>query len=212
MKTIEKTLQAAINNDAILVGCEITVSINGNEAILIGRVDQYLKKEIACNIARAFPGVVRVIERLDVHFDPANKVNDQEIRLFVFEILERNLGEAYQNLTVTVQDGVVELKGSLKWNYQKDLAAECIVGVRGLRDIINLIMVAPISEETLLKNRIRRSISVLTSKNVNVEVIGNIVTITGSVPSQLDKDAIARIVEYTSGVNQLQNDLLVADA
>lgn len=132
------------------------------------------------------------------------------------------------NINTTTQNGVVTLTGSVRNDVQKDLAEELASSYDGVVYVDNKIIVVPDAESTLPKRNLRtqladKSISasvrtrLLYRKNlrglkVKATTINSVVTLTGLVDSDFQREEIEHIASQTSGVDQVINQLTVRGA
>jgi len=125
---------------------EIEVRVKNSVVLLSGRVETCLERLEAENAAKAVYGVISVTNNIQV--EPKCVRTDDEIAADVVAGLRMVTCVLEDLPIVSVRDGVVVLRGEVRWNFQRagaERAAEAVVGVRRVH---NLIEVAPLSSLT----------------------------------------------------------------
>jgi osmotically-inducible protein OsmY len=114
----------------------IDISVENGIVTLSGSVSNILAKEKAAEVAQTIRGVRSVVNNIDVK--PVRRT-DNEIKTDVTEAL--NLDPATENyeISATVDDKVVVLKGTVDSWQEKQLAETVAKGVKGVKDIVNKI-------------------------------------------------------------------------
>jgi len=121
------------------------------------------------------------------------------------------------NITVSVEDGVVVLKGTVTSFSEKNAASADAWTVHGVRSVANEITVAfPSTIEVPTDKEIRENVEtalVLSSdiedKDINVIVSDGVVTLKGSVPSFWQKSRIEHIIGGITGVYEINDTLTI---
>lgn len=129
------------------------------------------------------------------------------------------------DLDVSVNDGVVTLRGTVDSNVEKDLATELARGVEGVTAVDNQLAVesgsAGVSRDDDLMQRVNDAN--LTAKvksqllwnantqgmRIDVDTDDGVVTLRGTVASAAEAELAAQIARNTSGVRSVQNALEV---
>ncbi|MGD8309525.1 MAG: BON domain-containing protein [Chromatiales bacterium] len=127
---------------------------------------------------------------------------------------------------VDVDDGVVTLQGTVESEVERELAAEIARGANGVREVVNQLTVAPTGdsrEESQLRRfvddaeisaKIRarivwsKSMSLL---DVDVSTKDKVVSLSGTVPGEAERELLGRIAANTDGVEAVHNELEIAD-
>jgi len=215
MKTneeLQKDVQDAIKWEPLLNAAEIGVIVKDGVVTLTGMVDRYAKKIDAEEAAKNVVGVKAVVEKIKVHLENDWKKNDNQIADEILNIVNWYWESTKDRITVKVEDGWVTLGGELAWNYQKEAvnkAVNNIVGVTGVTNNITL------KSETIvmtgkqeIENALERNWS-LNDKHIQVQVLGNTVTLIGTVYSLFQKKEAERIAWNGPGVLSVVNELLI---
>ena len=118
----------------------IHVEANAGIVTLTGRVSTYPEKLAAEKAAKRVHGVRAVRNQLDVVL----KVDrtDEDIADDAAEALRLHC-TIPRDVRVTVQDATLTLSGRVDWPYQRRTAERAVRDIRGVRDLVNAMTVAP---------------------------------------------------------------------
>jgi hyperosmotically inducible periplasmic protein len=200
----------------------VQVQVQDGVVHLTGQVDRYVDKDDAQKRIAKMHEASSI--RNDISVAGAGTVPDTEL----FEKLSKQLvydrqGYAsypFNSLTLQVHDGVVTVGGAVVEPVDKDSALGIIKNTAGVRDVVDKIQVAPVSQ---FDNRVRvdeyRAIygypqlskyQIDPAKPIRIVVINGHVTLTGVVDTQGDKEMAGMRANGVPGVFSVQNDLQVA--
>lgn len=129
------------------------------------------------------------------------------------------------NINTTTQDGVVTLTGSVSDEVQRDLAEELAAGVKGVRRIVNRLTVVgeTVSGEPdrTWRQRVHDATTSATIRSrllyhkqfrglkINVKTVNGVVTLSGVVPTDAEKEIIGQVAADTRDVEKVNNNLTV---
>lgn len=208
---IKQQIEKAIKSNTLLNRAEITVEVTDGNALLLGTVDRYPKKELARKIAKEVEGVKNSIEQIKVVIEKSEQCSDQEIKELIVERFIKNFGNSHSDITIIVDEGKVWLEGTLKWKYQKDLAQECILNIKGIRDIKNNISIPFIQKSAIDEKDILAAIygdpSITTE--IKIEIIGHRIVLKGKVHTIEQKNLVTRLVRNVPSVIEIENFLTI---
>lgn len=201
--------------------------------ILDGEVPSVAAKKLALeHVAALTPSVTCIVDRL--HVTPAVHMTDKEIRVHVrnglieeqslraLEIREIENGElhlmrgapekALGVIDIEVTDGVVVLNGCVPGLTSKRLAGVITWWVPGVRDVFNGIEVEPPEEDSpdLIAEAVRAVLErdpFVNAIQINIEVLGTSVRLTGLVPSMTERRAAERDAWCIFGVDNVINEI-----
>jgi osmotically-inducible protein OsmY len=191
----------------------IEVFVEDGEVTLVGNVDSYMEKRYAETDVRSVPGVSAVENRLVV-VRQISEIDDGYLERAVREALANHADIDAYDITIEVKDGVVTLSGTVDSIWEKAKAETLVSALVGVRGIENKMAVVPsdsILDETIAENivyAIDRK-AVVDVEDVDVKVVGGVVTLSGSVPSRIARDAVYRSALYTFGVIEIRDELKV---
>jgi hyperosmotically inducible periplasmic protein len=124
-----------------------------------------------------------------------------------------------RNIDVDVLNGVVYLIGVVDSSSQKRMAADLARGVEGVRQIENQLLVGKNSigqdfNDTMLTSQIRVKLLQdpdIRSTNIDVDTNNNVVTLTGIVKTDQEKNKIIYTVQKVCGNRQIVNNISVGN-
>jgi osmotically-inducible protein OsmY len=143
--------------------------------------------------------------------------SDQEIKSDVKDALTWDMRVDNQNINANVYDGIVTLTGTVDTYYQKLEAAQIVGRIKGVVDVINEISVklATTRSDLDIRSDIYSALnrdSTLDPTNVTVSVHNGIVDLNGSVASVAQKNAAGSDAWLTTGVIDVNNNLVIEPA
>ena len=208
---IRKQIENSIAQSEQLPSGQIDFEINDAVVTLTGTVGSLAEKRAATRLVESIRGVDRVQNQLEVR---GQQVPDARLRQEVHAALAQSPSLQDSRLGITVQDGQVELLGSTDTQAKKELAAEIVANVRGVRDVQNEIHLdsGPNRTEGEIKEEIQARIewdSRISEENIAVQVEGTEVNLSGTVDTALERRA-AVAAAWVPAVSQVDDsDLLV---
>lgn len=129
------------------------------------------------------------------------------------------------NINTTTSNGVVTLTGSVREDFQKQLAEELARPVDGVTDVVNHIVVAPNATVTREKRNFRQKLEDQTitasvqsrllfhrkfrALKISIVTLNGHVTLSGVVGTEEQKREIGEIAYETRGVESVTNNLVV---
>jgi osmotically-inducible protein OsmY len=195
---------------------EIGVVVKDAVVTLTGWVDSYSKRWAAEEAARRVRGVKAVANDIEVRLSKDDQRTDGDIAAAVVRALEWDAFVPAGQVTATVSNGWVTLRGEVDWQYQRDDAERVTRRIVGVKGVGNLITIKARPSPAELKKKIEDAIvrtAEVDAKNIAVEVEGSKVILKGTVRSWAEKDEAARsTIGSRSGSNQRERPMLVARA
>ncbi len=215
MKTnevLQKEVQNALKWEPTLKAAEIGVIVDDGIVTLTGSVDNYNKKLEAEDAAKNVAGVKAIVENIKVILPHAETRTDYEVAKNIVDDLAKNLLVPAKKLKIKVENGLAYLEGNLAWDFQREAAKESVSAIRGVKGIIDNIEIQSEihdrMEEDLVKAALKRNPEI-SSDDINVNVSGTKVILTGYVASIFEKDEAGRIAWKTPGVWSVDNRLII---
>jgi osmotically-inducible protein OsmY len=193
---------------------EVGVEVDKAVVTLTGNVSSWAKKLAAQEAAHRVYGVLDLANDIVVKAPGSMPVTDTEIAQAVRRTLEWDVFVPHERITSTVSNGWVTLAGTVDlWN-EREAAERAIRNLQGVRGLTSNITVTPPKASSL---EVRRTIEEALerraereAKKIQVDVSDGTVTLTGSVQSWQEKEAVASAARYTPGVRTVNNQLLIA--
>lgn len=193
---------------------DISVDVAEGQVILTGTVPTCAHRRQAEDDAWSIAGVRHVDNRLRVSPTASPLPGDTEIASTVRTILGWNPTIDSSRIDVSASGGVVTLSGAVESYWQKSRAAYLAASLHGVVDVSNLLRVEPAAAQTdedirgdILTTLARNTF--IDDRNIEVEVSGGTVTLTGTVGSYFAWSTAGDIAKFTSGVVDVHNDLAI---
>lgn len=214
MKTNEQLqieVQNAIKWKPLLHAAEIGVTVVDGVVTLSGKVDNYMKKVEAETVAKNVGGVKLVIEKIEVEYDSSwAKKEDNDIADEIINAFKWKWAIPSDKIKVKVEKGWVFLQGTVSWNYQKEAAKNAVKNLLGVTGVSNSITIASETQNAIEKREIESALErnwTLDNDNVEVDVSGTKVRLTGTIRSLYQKEVAGRIAWNAKGVWTFDNEL-----
>ncbi len=197
--------------DQAVSSVNIDVSCNEGIVTLDGTVDNILAKDRAQRLTETVRGVLSVVNLIAVQ--PPQEKSDPEIQDAIETALLHNPATESYEVTVTVQDGVATLDGTVDSWQEKQLSAHVAKEVAGVTEIDNQIGIEV--GETRIDSEIKNDVEQSLTRDVFLDGAGLIdvsvedgkVTLTGTVGSVFEKGR-ARTQAWVTGVSDVDNSAL----
>ena len=191
--------------DAAAVG----VAATGGTVTLTGCLHTYSAKLAAERAAKRVYGVRAVANDIEVR--PPWQRTDAEMAQDAARALELR-ATIPAGVQAAVSHGHMTLTGTVPWLFEKEDAEEAVRHIRGVRSVLNRIVVAPLVIGRDVRKRIVRALhqnADLDARRITVELAGNTVTLTGTVDSWLERDSAGRAAANAPGVVHVENRITV---
>ena len=114
------------------------------------------------------------------------------------------------DLKVTVESGWVKIEGTVERQFEKAAVDRAVRHLSGLRGVTNDVQVTPPEAISEIQNGIQaafRRSALLNSRELDVEVDGTTVILTGDAHSHLELEEAQRIAWTAPGVQKVENCL-----
>jgi osmotically-inducible protein OsmY len=146
-------------------------------------------------------------------------MTDREMQQHVQKALDWEPSVEAAAIGVTVDEGVVTLRGDVGTYREKQVAERVVLGVYGVKGVANDLVVHPVSGYERTDSDIAQAAVaalelnfVVPRNKVTVSVTNGWVTLKGQVAWQYQKDAAARAVRDLAGVLGVNNQIVVQQA
>ncbi|MBF4464359.1 BON domain-containing protein [Flavobacterium sp. LC2016-12] len=209
---LQREIQEALKFEPLLHAAEIGVIVKEGVFTLTGNVDMLVKKTEALHAAKKNKGVAAIVDEIQVILEKTSYTTDQEIATQIVTKLKENQVVPQNTVGIIVEKGRVTAEGILPWNFQRELALELIRNQKGVREVTNNIKlkreVYDQVEKELLEKALQRHWAFDTDE-IDIEVAGATVQLSGTVGSIFQKEEAERIAYKTPGVIKVINHLKV---
>jgi osmotically-inducible protein OsmY len=193
---------------------DVGVEVDDGIVTLTGNVSSWAKKFAAQEAAHRVYGVLDVANDIVVKAPGTLPVTDTDIAQAVRRTLEWDVFVPHEQITSTVSNGWVTLAGNVELLNDREAADRAIRNLQGVRGVTNTVTVTPPKASSL---EVRRAIegalerrAEREAKKIHVEVSDGTVTLTGTVQSWQEKEAVASAARFTPGVQSVDNRLRIA--
>ena len=124
-----------------------------------------------------------------------------------------------RNIDVDVLNGVVYLIGVVESSSQKRMAEGIAQGVEGVRHVENQLLVGKTTigqdfNDTMLTSKIRAKLLQdpdIRSTNIDVDTNNNVITLTGIIKTDKERNRVLSVVQKVAGNRQIVNNLSVSN-
>lgn len=217
---IRQAVKDAFAYDPRISRFDPEIEVNNGVVTLTGRVDSLRAKKAAEQDARNTRGVWQVKNHLKIwptgvgpNSKPAPDA-DAEVARAVRAALARSPYVHQHEIAVTVNNYLVVLRGTVDSAFEKEKAAEAVLGVRGVADLINNLSIerswTP-KEDWEIKQDIESELwwsPFIDSEDIAVSVADGVATLVGQVDTLRDR-RIATENAYEGGARKVRNHLKV---
>lgn len=192
---------------------DIEVRVDGGAVILLGSVGSWAARLAAQSAAQRVGGVREVINRIEVELPPEARRSDAELGRAVRSALESDAFVQHRDIRSSVSAGQVILEGEVQCCTQRDDAERAVRNIRGVRCVLNQIMVRPSFVEAYL---VQQSIESALERRregqtraVNLDVHDGKVILSGAVRSWAERQSIVDTVRGTRGVRSVDDRMYI---
>lgn len=195
----------------------VTVAVTNGVVTLTGRADSAWERNRAEEIARDHSDVSDVDNEVQIVSDRSDESIGEEVSRRLRNYVHYSI---FDNVTLSVKDGIVTLMGDVTWGYKAKDMAKMASRVPGVRGVENHVEILPASaNDQQLRNELASRIygdssfvnySIQTVPPVHIIVENGRVTLTGVVDTRLQKLRAEQIARQTFGVFSVDNQLRIA--
>jgi osmotically-inducible protein OsmY len=188
---------------------EVGVQVHKGVVTLTGTISSYPKKLAAVDAAHRVRGVLDVVNQLVVKIPSAWERTDERLATSVREALKADILVPDERISSTVSDGIVTLEGRVEAWPQRVHAEQAVQRLIGVKGVVNLVSVArngarPEDIKRLIEGALHRQADREASR-IEVAVADGVVTLTGSIRSWAERNAIERAAQYAPGVRRVDD-------
>ncbi len=191
----------------------IGVSVSDAIVTLTGSVPTYVEKLAAEKAAQRVDGVKAVVEKIEVRLSKSDKRDDQDIAKAILNQFKWNVQVPDDLIKISVENGWVDLRGEVEWDFQRKAAEKCIRGLSGIKGISNHVSIKEKGiQPEVIKQRIETALkreAERQARRISVEVRGSKVILTGRVYSFHEMQDAKGAAFSVPGVTSVENNLYI---
>ena len=212
------TDQSLINNvteelfwDPKVDNAAIAVSADGGKITLRGTVRSFREKQEAKKDAARVYGVKSVSNELEVRLLDKHRREDADLRGDVLQAFALDY-LIPASVDAKVRDGLVTLKGSVDWQYQREEADFVAANVLGVIDVLDEIKLKAKPKAKAVKDDIRSAFernAALDADDLSITASNGTVKIKGAVNSWAEHDEAVSAAWAAPGVTDVDDRILV---
>jgi osmotically-inducible protein OsmY len=210
---IERDVKEELRWNPDLDATDIGVSVSKGVVALTGFVKSYSEKYEAEMAAKRVAGVVGVANDIEVRLPSVDERPDPDIARDAVSALKLQLPFSSEHIKVVVKNGWVTLEGQVEWQYQKNTAESAVRRIKGVKGVINSIVLKPQAEPAQIKNKImdafKRNAEV-DANRIQIETDGGKVILKGTVRSWIEREEAERVAWSAPGVTKVEDRIVVS--
>ena len=154
---IKRNVEDELRWDPDLDDENIVVGVKDGIVTLAGFVHSYVDKYLAEKAVKRVAGVAGIANDIEVRLPIGDERPDPEIARDALNAITNQLPALAEKIRVIVKDGEVTLEGGVPWHYQKETAEYAVRRIRGVKKVINLIELKPVTDPSELKRKIQEA-------------------------------------------------------
>jgi osmotically-inducible protein OsmY len=225
--TLEKTdmelkddVIAELKYEPIVKVTDIGVLVKNGTVTLNGYVSSYVEKLEAVQAVKRIAGVKAIADDIEIQLPASYHRNDGDIAAAATNQINWATLIPPGTVRVTVREGLVTLEGEVEGWFQKNVAANVVrhlLGVKGVSNRLSLTPppkmnlepdVKPVAVERAIKSAFKRS-AVVDANKIRVETSGGNVELSGNVRNLAEREEAERAAWAAPGVFSVDNQLTV---
>lgn len=210
---LRKAVLEQLDFDPSINSSHIGVTARNGIVTLSGHVPSFGEKRAAEAAAGRVKGVKVVIDWLEVEIPTRSRTSDEEVAERAYARLASNASVPLDRIRLSVEKGVVTLRGDVTWNYQRREAEEDIHKLAGVRGVNNDIVIRSAVEPQKVREKVHAALARIApgeTDTIEVQAEGGRVTLRGTVNSWHEKALIESAAWTVPGVTEVVDGISVA--
>lgn len=210
---IQKAVLEHLDCDPSINSSQIGVSVREGVVTLSGHVPSVGEKRAAAMAAGQVKGVKAIIEQIAIELPGICQTSDEQLAGLAYARLASNLSVPIDRIRLSVEKGVVTLRGDVAWQYQRQAAEEDLHKLDCVREIRNEIDLKPPVQPSRVRDKVNEAlarIAPIDADKVKVKAEGSRVILFGTVNSWHEKGLAESAAWSVPGVTEVVDDIAVA--
>jgi osmotically-inducible protein OsmY len=210
-KELQQDVYEELKWDPKVTITEIGITVKGGIVTLSGAVPHFAEKYAAESASLRVKEVRTVANDIQVRLLSTCRKPDAIIAKALLQALKWHVGSP-KNLKISVDNGVVMLKGRATWNYQRAAAEQTVRHLKGVRGVVNQITLTPLARPAEIKASIEKALECnahVDALGIRVLASGSKVVLSGSVRYRGERDEAEVAACAAPGVSQVDNKLSI---
>jgi osmotically-inducible protein OsmY len=189
----------------------VSVAMLGGTAILKGSVCSLNERWWCEQIIKRVRGVTSICNKIQVRLTIGDYRTDETLRRVIGELFEAMTGMPPERPHVTVRNGCVTLRGSVRRPYQKQLPEQAVRRIAGVRGLTNFIR---ITGDQLLGEDVKPQLETELSRrlpecSIRVRVADARIVLRGTVRTCAERDDVIDLAWCAAGVASVDDRIVV---
>lgn len=210
---IERDVRDELKWNPDLEADDVAVSVTDGVVALAGFTHSYPDRLEAESAAKRVAGVRAIANDIEVRLPSIDQRPDPDIARDAVTALKSELPICHDKIKAIVRDGWITLEGSAERQDQRTLAENAVRKVKGVKGVLNVIMVEPNVEPCELKQNIQDAFkrnAEVDANRIEVEANGSEVILKGTVRSWIEREEAERVAWSAPGVSKVDDRIVVS--
>jgi osmotically-inducible protein OsmY len=190
----------------------LSVAANDGVVTLSGSVPTYADKYAAEKAAFRVSSVKAIADEIEVRLAGRSMRTDQEIAKAASDALSWHV-HIPETVRISVEDGVVNLRGDVEWQFQRDAANAAMRYLKGIKGLKNRIKIRKSAQPSDIKERIEGALVRGAEDDAHKIMVtttnDGTVVLTGKVRSRAEMEDARWAAWAAPGVVRVENNLTV---
>jgi osmotically-inducible protein OsmY len=210
---IERDVRDELQWDPDLDSTDIAVSVKNGVVTLTGFARSFVDKFEAEAAAKRVAGVVGLANDIEVRLPSVDERPDPDIAREAVQAIKSQLPISWERIKVIVKNAWITLEGQVEWQYQRQTAGNAVRRVKGVRGVVNSILVKPQAQPSDIKQKIQEAFrrnAEIDANRIVVEAHGSEVVLKGTVRSWVEREEAERVAWSAPGVTRVEDRIVVS--
>lgn len=210
---IERDVRDELKWNPDLEADDVAVSVKDGVVALAGFTHSYPDRLETESAAKRVAGVRAIANDIEVRLPSIDQRPDPDIARDAVTALKSELPICHDKIKAIVRDGWITLEGSAERQDQRTLAENAVRKVKGVKGVLNVLMVEPNVERSELKQNIQDAFkrnAEVDANRIEVEANGSEVILKGTVRSWIEREEAERVAWSAPGVSRVDDRIVVS--